>query len=59
MKKKKSKMGRPCKTPGERRSAVVNVRMTGPERARLEAEAKRSGQTLSEILMRPWRREGE
>jgi len=56
---KKTKMGRPPMKPSERRVAVVNVVMTRAERARLEAEAKRSGQTLSEVLMLPWRREGE
>ncbi len=59
MKKKKSKMGRPPMKPSERRSIVITLRLTPAERSRLEAEAKKSGQTLSEVLMRPWRREGE
>lgn len=52
---RKPKMGRPPKKPSERRSIEVNVRMTKAERARILAEAKKSGRTVSEILMRPWR----
>jgi len=53
---KKSKMGRPKLKPSERRSKVISIRANQAELARLKAEALRTGQTLSEILMRPWRR---
>lgn len=39
----------------ELRSEVVNVRMTKAERAALVREAKKTGCTLSEVLMNPWR----
>ena len=55
--KKKSKMGRPMLPTAKRRSAVVNVRMTPGERAALIAESKRSGHSLSDILLRAWRGE--
>ena len=49
-------MGRPPKPPAEKYSEQVNVRMKRAERARLDAEAKRLGVSLSELLMRPWRK---
>ncbi len=49
-------MGRPPKNPVDRRSEVVNVRITSGERAVLEREADKTGETLSEVLMRPWRK---
>ena len=58
MRKKKAKMGRPVLPEEKRRSEVVNVRMTKAELAALEAEAHKTGATLSEVLMRPWRKEG-
>ena len=48
-------MGRPPKPPDEKRSAQMCVRMTQAERKRLDAEAKRLGITVSDLLMRPWR----
>ena len=54
----KNRMGRPPKPAAQRRGAVVNVRMTEAERAVLEREAKKTGCTMSEVLMRPWRKKG-
>ena len=51
----KKRMGRPPKPPDEKRSAQMCVRMTQAERKRLDAEAKRLGITVSDLLMRPWR----
>jgi len=56
-KKGKTKMGRPRKKREQLRSAVVNVRMTKAEREVLEEEAQKAGVTLSEVFMRPWRKE--
>jgi hypothetical protein len=56
MRWKKSEMGRPPKRPADRRSAVVNVRLTEAERKKLEAAARKTDETLSEVLMRPWRK---
>ena len=50
-------MGRPRKKREQLRSAVVNVRMTKAEREVLEEEAQKAGVTLSEVFMRPWRKE--
>ncbi len=55
MEKKKSKMGRPPKPESEKRSEHITVRLTREEYRIIKAEAKRTGQTYSEILMQPWR----
>lgn len=62
MEKKKRKfhgktenMGRPL-LGFEKRSKVVICRITPTERARLKGEAKRTGLTMSEVLMKPWRK---
>ena len=59
MKRKKKKMGRPPLKPSERRSIEVNVRMTPGEKRAIDQEARATGATASEILMRPWRKEGD
>ena len=56
-KKKKARMGRPPKPRDEVYSVNASVRMTQAEYARLKGEAKRQGATVSELLMRPWRKE--
>jgi len=56
-KQPKKKMGRPCKS-FEKRSEIVILRVTPGEKAMLNEESKKSGETVSEILMRPWRKEG-
>ena len=53
--KKKAKMGRPPLPPEERKSAIVSVRLTKAELARLKALAREQGITVSELIMRPWR----
>jgi len=50
-----SKMGRPPKPEKDRRSYLVNVRITESERKRFEKLARNQGKTLSEVLMTPWR----
>jgi hypothetical protein len=54
--KKRKRAGRPPKNPAEKRSAFVGVKMTRAERAALAAEARRAGVTVSDVLMRPWRK---
>jgi hypothetical protein len=51
----KKKMGRPPIKPENRRSYLVNVRITEAERLRFERMAKKQGLTISELLMGPWR----
>ena len=55
-KKRKKRMGRPRMAQSERRLAQWCVRMTQAERKVLEAEAKMRGLTVSDLLMRPWRK---
>ena len=55
-KKRKRKVGRPPKSPTDRLACLVNVRVTKAERARFESEAKKLGVSLSELLMKPWRK---
>jgi len=55
-KTKRKRMGRPPKPPAEKLSAQWCVRMTQAERKMLEAEAQRAGITVSDLLMRPWRK---
>jgi hypothetical protein len=50
--------GRPKLPKGEKRTAIVNVRMTPSERAAITAAAAKTGETLSQVLMRPWRKKG-
>ena len=62
MKAKKKTRQRPGPKPkpaAEKMSAFVGIKMTQAERRRLEAEAKRLGITLSQLLMKPWRRDKE
>jgi hypothetical protein len=56
MRKKKTKMGRPPKAPGDKYSAHILVNMRQAERVRLDAEAKKRGLSLSALLMSPWRK---
>ena len=53
--KTKTKMGRPPLPAGMQRTEQLNVRATKAERAMLEAEARRLGMTISDLLMRRWR----
>jgi len=57
--KQKTKMGRPPLPAEEKLGEQLNVRATRAERALLEAEAKRLGISVSELLMRPWRKKRE
>ena len=40
----------------DRRSITISVRVTRAEHSALKAEAERTGETLRDVLMRPWRR---
>ena len=51
-------MGRPPLRPEQRRSESVRVAVTPGERKCLEAEARRRGMTISQVLMLPWRKGG-
>jgi len=53
--KPKAKMGRPPLPPGTQKAIRLGVRATKAERKMLEAEAKKQGCTISDLLMRPWR----
>lgn len=54
-KREGAKMGRPPVKAEDRRE-VCAIRMTRKERATIMAEAHRAGITLSDVLMRPWRK---
>ena len=48
--------GRPPKPPEQRRGRKVMVYLTDAEYRRLEGEAAKLGRSLSDLLMRPWRK---
>lgn len=52
---KKKRMGRPPKSPEDRRSTIITVRVTDFEHRRILAEAERSGVSVSELLLAQWR----
>jgi hypothetical protein len=56
-KKKRTGPGRPAKTKADKWGKRVMVNMMPHEFARIKAEARRSGLTLSTVIMRPWREE--
>jgi hypothetical protein len=56
MRKSKHRMGRPPIDPKVRLSEVIGVRVTVAELRRLEAEARRRGCLVAELLMKPWRK---
>ena len=53
--KPKSKMGRPPLPRGTQKAIRLSVRVTEAERAILDAEAKKQGITISDLLMQVWR----
>ncbi len=53
--KHKARMGRPPLNPADRHCVRIGAKVTRGEQARLLAEAKRLGLSLSATLMRPWR----
>lgn len=53
------RMGRPPLSAKKKRSRGITVRMTPDEHERLQAEARKQGLTVSELLMRPWRGRGK
>ncbi|GMV79778.1 MAG: hypothetical protein AMXMBFR7_09620 [Planctomycetota bacterium] len=53
----KKRMGRPPKPKAERLSEIINLRMTPGERRRFEELARLEGCTISELILRPWRKE--
>lgn len=58
MKRTTKRMGRPPLPENIRRSIRVCVRLNPVEYARLVAEARRTGGTISDVLLRGWRMEG-
>ena len=55
----KKKMGRPPVPAGKRIDVQVSVAMTAAERERIRGAARERGLTMSQLLMRPWRRKGD
>ena len=53
-KKAKKKMGRPYDFH-EAKSVTLRVRVTATEAARLKGEARRTGKTISDLLMKRYR----
>ena len=53
--KPKTRMGRPPLPAALQRTEQLNVRATKAERKMLEAEAKKQGITISDLLMQVWR----
>lgn len=45
-----TKMGRPKLPKGERKSGLIEIRVSGPEQAAMEAAAETTGLKLSEWL---------
>lgn len=58
-KKSKARMGRPPMPAGTARTELVAVRISANERQRLEAEAKRRGMTMTDVLLQAWRERQE
>ena len=54
-KRERKKMGRPALPADVARHDRVTIRITRGERQRLDAEAKRLGVSLADVLMQPWR----
>ncbi len=51
--------GRPPKVAGEPRDRLLTVRISAREYSRLKAEAKRRKLSVSDLLMKPWRKGGK
>ena len=45
--------------PDRRRSVIMTLRVTKGEYELLRSEAERRGMSVSELLMRPWRKESK
>ena len=54
-KKTRKRMGRPPLPPGTAKTVFVTVRLSEKERKLLKAVAKRTGVSVSQLLMQPWR----
>lgn len=54
--KPKARLGRPPLPPGTQKAIRLSVRVTPAEATKLQSEAKRLGITVSQLLMRPWRK---
>jgi len=52
VRKKRARMGRPPKAPGETKASTFSVRLTAEERAWIEAAAERAGVKTSEWARR-------
>jgi hypothetical protein len=56
MAKRKKKMGRPFVVEGKPRKARINIRLSQEEYDKIEAEADRLGISVTDLLLRPWRK---
>ena len=56
VKKGQKRMGRPPKAKRDKQGCCVMVRMTPSDRARLEADAKTAGLSLSAYLLERWKK---
>lgn len=56
---KRSRMGRPPKRSFEKKNRQVSIAMTSAEMKLIRAEAEKAGMSISELLMRPWRKSGK
>ena len=55
----KKKMGRPPKPKAKRQDRQITVYATVSEYRAIKREAREQGVSLSEVLIRPWRAQGE
>ncbi|MHC4661132.1 MAG: plasmid mobilization protein [Planctomycetota bacterium] len=49
-------MGRPFVVEGKPRKARINIRLSQEEYDKIEAEADRLGISVTDLLLRPWRK---
>lgn len=54
--KKKTKVGRPPKPPGEKYGEIICLKVTRAEKAMLKREARKRGISLGALLMSRWRK---
>jgi len=56
-KKKAKKRGRPPVPAKEKARRFLSLRVTDDQLKAIQAEAKRQGVTVSDLLLKPWRKE--
>ena len=50
-------MGRPPMAPEDKRNAQICIRVKLEDRRRMDAKARKQGITVSDLIMRLWRKE--